>query len=319
MDSHQSPSAVTVTNLVHDYEGRPALQGISFEVDEGEFFGILGPNGGGKSTTFRILATLLTPTSGEATVCGHDVVSDRDAVRRHIGVAFQAPALDIKLTVRENLMHHGHLYGLSGDHLRQRIDESLGSIGLRDRAGELVEKLSGGLRRRIELAKALMSHPSVLMLDEPTVGLDPKARDDFWNLVRDLRVRTGMTVLATTHLLEEGSACDRIAILDEGKLVALDKPSVLCNQICGDIVTVHGRDIVNQLDRIDQSLGLDVETHGDALRIVAADGTDAAARVRELLGDHIDSISIARPTLSDVFRERTGHAFTAEPEMSGAA
>lgn len=319
MDQQQPPTAVTVTNLVHDYEGRPALKGISFEVYEGEFFGILGPNGGGKSTTFRILATLLTPTSGQATVCGHNVVTDRDAVRRHIGVAFQAPALDIKLTVRENLMHHGHLYGLSGDHLRKRIDESLGSIGLRDRAGELVEKLSGGLRRRIELAKALMSHPSVLMLDEPTVGLDPKARDDFWNLVRDLRARTGMTVLATTHLLEEGSACDRIAILDEGKLVALDKPSVLCNQICGEIVTVHGRNIVDQMDRIDQDLGLDVETQGDALRIVAADGTDAAARVRELLGDRIDSISIARPTLSDVFRERTGHAFATEPELSGAA
>ncbi|MBD3297532.1 MAG: ATP-binding cassette domain-containing protein, partial [candidate division Zixibacteria bacterium] len=250
---------------------------------------------------------------------GHNVVTDRDAVRRHIGVAFQAPALDIKLTVQENLMHHGHLYGLSGDHLRQRIDESLGSIGLRDRARELVEKLSGGLRRRIELAKALMSHPSVLMLDEPTVGLDPKARDDFWNLVRDLRTRTGMTVLATTHLLEEGSACDRIAILDEGKLVALDQPSVLCSQICGEIVTVHGRNIVDQVGRIDQTLGFDVETQGDALRIVAADGTDAAARVRELLGDGIDSISIARPTLSDVFRERTGHAFTTEPKMSGAA
>lgn len=309
--------AVVVSNLVHEYEGRPALKGIRFEVEEGQFFGILGPNGGGKSTTFRILATLLTPTSGHASVCGHDVVSDRDAVRRHIGVAFQAPALDVKLTVRENMMHHGHLYGMSGADLQRRIDESLGGIGLRDRSGDLVEKLSGGLRRRIELAKALMPQPSVLMLDEPTVGLDPRARDEFWKLVQDLRARTGMTVLATTHLLEEGSACDRIAILDEGRIVALDSPSVLCGQISGEIVTLYGRGIVERADLITQTLGLGVETQGDALRLIADDGTETVARVRELFGDTIDSVSIARPTLSDVFRERTGHAFSSEPQKSG--
>ncbi|GAB4321975.1 MAG: daunorubicin resistance protein DrrA family ABC transporter ATP-binding protein [Candidatus Zixiibacteriota bacterium] len=319
MNLSPNPPAVIVTDLVHQYEGRPALKGISFQIEEGEFFGILGPNGGGKSTTFRILATLLTPTSGHATVCGYDVVKSRDAVRYHIGVAFQAPALDTKLTVHENMMHHGHLYGLSGADLRRRIDESLSGIGLRDRSGDLVEKLSGGLRRRIELAKALMSHPSVLILDEPTVGLDPRARDDFWKLVQDLRARTGMTVLATTHLLEEGSACDRIAILDEGRIVALDSPSVLCGQIPGEIVTIHGRGIVDHADLIARTLGVSVETQGDALRLNADDGTQAAGRVRELLGDAIDSISIARPTLSDVFRQRTGHAFASESQLSGVS
>ena len=307
-------NAVSVANLTHAYNGRPALRGISFDVQNGEFFGILGPNGGGKSTTFRILATLVTPTSGRAFVCGHDVITERDAVRRQLGVAFQAPALDIKLTVRENLVHHGHLYGISGRDLHARIDAALESIGLRERDREMVETLSGGLRRRIELAKALMPEPTVLLLDEPTVGLDPLARDDFWELVQTLRARTGMTVLVTTHLLTEGTACDRIAILDNGQLVALDNPAALCAQINGEIVTLNGRGLPEHQKRLESTLGVRAERSGETLRFVVDDGAAFVAQVRELLGDAVESVSIARPTLSDVFREKTGHAFESNPE-----
>lgn len=315
MTHSQAKVAVSVENLSHAYNGRPALRDVSFDVARGEFFGILGPNGGGKSTTFRILATLLIPTSGRAFVWGHDVTKDRDEVRRQLGVAFQAPALDVKLTVRENLKHHGHLYGISGRELNAKIDSALDSIGLRDREREMVETLSGGLRRRIELAKALMPEPTVLLLDEPTVGLDPLARDDFWELVQTLRARTGMTVLVTTHLLSEGTACDRIAILDNGQLAALDDPATLCAQIQGEIVTLHGRNLVSQQDRLATTLDVRAERTGEALRFIVDDGAAFVARVRDLLGETVESVSIARPTLSDVFREKTGHAFESGPQL----
>lgn len=311
------PAAVTVSDLCHSYGERRAVSGVSFDVAQGELFGILGPNGGGKSTTFRILATLVTPQSGTASVLGHDVVRERETVRRMIGVAFQSPALDVKLTVGENLMHHGHLYGMSGSDLRERMHAALERTRLDERASEMVESLSGGLRRQLELAKSLLTSPAVLLLDEPTVGLDPQARDEFWRLVSDLRRDERMTVVATTHLLEEAAACDRIAILDEGRLVALGTPSALCGEIDGDIVTLRGAGIGARLGKIATEFGVSPSGEVGTWQMVIRHGHEVASRLAGLLGADLESVSVARPTLADVFRHRTGHGFAESEKDEG--
>ena len=309
--------AVTTEGLSHSYGDRTALNDVSFSVLSGELFAILGPNGGGKTTAFKILTTLLRPAGGRAYIWGRDVVAERDQVRRLIGVVFQSPALDVKLTVKENILHHGHLYGLSGRPLRERIDESLERMALRDRARDLVETLSGGLRRRIELAKALLSRPRVLLMDEPTAGLDPGARDDFWRLINEMRSETGMTVIHTTHHLEEADFCDRIAIFDRGRLVALDSPVALRAEIKGDMVTLRGTDLGALESRLRTELGARSQLAGDCVRVLATDGHAFASAARESLGPLLDSVSIARPTLADVFRQRSGHDFWAESDQTG--
>jgi ABC-2 type transport system ATP-binding protein len=215
-----SSAVISVQNLVHRYENRTALNGISFDVRPAELFGLLGPNGSGKTTLFRILSTLMIPTAGRATVMGCDAALDAASLRRQIGVVFQAQSVDPKLTAYENLWHQGHLYGLRGSALRKRIAEILDRVGLADRARERVETFSGGMQRRIELAKGLLHHPGVLLLDEPTTGLDPGARRDLWQYLQILRDQERVSVLVTTHLMEEAERCDRLAILNEGNLVA---------------------------------------------------------------------------------------------------
>ncbi len=322
-NSRQEPMTtkpiVDIRELSHSYGERQALDNLNFTVNPGELFGILGPNGGGKSTTFRILTTLMRPTSGTASVCGHDVVQERDAVRREIGVAFQSPALDVKLTVRENLMHQAHLYGLSGAPMRERIEGALGRIGLAERSGELVETLSGGLRRRIELAKALISRPKLLLLDEPTVGLDPRARGDFWRFIKQLRSETGMTVVTTTHLLREATYCDRITILDSGRLVALDSPDALCAQIEGDVVHLEVTDAQPAKEKLTAALQAEIGVDGSTLRVVVPNGHEFAVRAKEVLGDTLESVSIAKPTLADVFEQKTGHTFANDTDAGEAS
>ena len=210
-------AAVEVEDLRRSYGSREALAGLSFDVRRGELFALLGPNGGGKSTLFKILTTLLPPSAGTARVCGHDVRTAQREVRRHIGVVFQHPSVDGKLTIEENLRHHGHLYGLSGAPLKARITELLDRFGLVDRKDELVERLSGGLARRAELAKGLLPRPTVLLLDEPSTGLDPGARRDLLQYLRRLRDDDGMTVVLTTHYLEEAERCDRVGVIDRGR------------------------------------------------------------------------------------------------------
>src|SRR5215471_1421318 len=215
---------IEVESLYHRYDDRVALQGISFNVKAGTIFGLLGPNGGGKTTTFKILSTLLKPTSGIARICGIDVSKDSGQVRNLIGVVFQSPAVDVKLTVKENLQHQGHLYGLKGAALSQRITDVMQRLGISDRANDFVEKLSGGLRRRVEIAKSFLHRPPVLLLDEPSTGLDPAARRDLWSYLESLRDREGITIIITTHIMEEAEGCDQIGILDKGKLVAQNTP-----------------------------------------------------------------------------------------------
>lgn len=292
--------SVDVDGLTHRYGERLALDAVSFSVRKGEIFGLLGPNGGGKTTLFKILSTALRPTSGTARIAGTDVRND--AVRRRIGVVFQAPGLDQKLTVAENLLHQGHLYGLSGSALRSRIEAELSRFKLADRARERVEKLSGGLQRRVELAKALLHHPEVLLLDEPSTGLDPGARRDLWDALRGL---AGVTVLLTTHLLDEAERCDRLAILHKGKLVALGAPLDLRGEIGGDVVTVRSRDAEALAAGIREKLGESPTVVQGTVRLARERGHDLVGRLVESFPGLIESVTVAKPSLEDVFLTKT--------------
>lgn len=292
--------SVEVDGLTHRYGERLALDGVSFTVRSGEVFGVVGPNGGGKSTLFKILSTALRPSSGKARVAGVDIADD--AVRRRIGVVFQAPSLDQKLTVAENLLHHGHLYGLSGAGLRARIGEELARFRLSDRTGDRVEKLSGGLQRRVELAKSLLHRPEVLLLDEPSTGLDPGARHDLWEALRSLK---GVTVLLTTHLLEEAERCDRLAILHKGKLVALGEPLALRGEIGGDVVTVRTRDPEGLAAALKEKLGEAPQVIPGAVRMSRDRGHELVGKLLESFPDRIEAVTVAKPSLEDVFMSKT--------------
>jgi ABC-2 type transport system ATP-binding protein len=309
-----SSPAVAIAGLRHRYGEREALCGVSFDLPAGEIFGLLGPNGGGKTTLFRILATLLPVQTGSASILGHDVAARPDDVRRTIGVTFQSPSLDPKLTVRENLKFHGFLYGLSGLALAARIDDLLSRLGLADRGGDLAEKLSGGLKRRVEIAKSLLHSPQVLLLDEPSTGLDPGARHDLWKYLSQLRAEAGVTVLVTTHLMEEAERCDRLGILDRGQLVALGTPAELRGSIGGDVVTLEADDPDALAASLRERFGLQPQRFGSALRIERAAGHELIRDVVAEFGDRVKSAALGRPTLEDVFIHRTGHRFWDEGE-----
>jgi ABC-2 type transport system ATP-binding protein len=295
-------------------EPRRALQDVSFAVRPGELFALLGPNGGGKTSLFRILSTLLLPTSGTASVFRLDVVARANEVRRRIGVVFQSPSLDKKLTVIENLRHQGHLYGLHGKALLERSNEMLARVGLSERANEYVENLSGGMQRRAEVAKGLLHRPQLLLLDEPSTGLDPGARRDMWSYLRNLRDKDGVTVLATTHLMEEAERCDRLGILSAGKLVALDTPDKLKAQIGGDVVSVTASNPHRLRDAIRSKFGGDPIVLDGTVRIERERGHEFITDLVEAFPGQIDAVSVGKPTLEDVFIRQTGHRFWEEDE-----
>ena len=300
---------ITVRDLVHRYQDRTALNGVSFDVRPAELFGLLGPNGSGKTTLFRILSTLMVPTSGSATIAGFDAVRQPGAVRRHIGVVFQAQSVDLKLTAYENLWHQGHLYGLRGPELKKRINEILTRVGLLDRSADRVETFSGGMQRRIELAKGLLHHPEVLLLDEPTTGLDPGARRDLWQYLQILRDQERVSVIVTTHLMEEAERCDRLAILNEGNLVALGTPEALTREIGGDVILLEARDPQSLADRIRSKFHVDATVMDNRVRIEIENGHRFVPDVVEAFPGEIQSLSVSKPTLEDVFIHRTGHRF----------
>ncbi len=273
---------------------------MTFEIGSGEVFGLLGPNGSGKSTLFKILSTALAPSSGGARI--GDVEIRNPDVRRHLGVVFQSPALDKKLTVAENLICHGHLYGRSGRPLRDRIAALLAQFGIAGRADERVEKLSGGLARRVELAKALLPEPGVLLLDEPSTGLDPGARRDLWDLLRSLR---GVTILLTTHLLEEAERCGRVGILHLGKLVALGTPDALRAEIGGEVVLLRSREPQRLAEGIRSRFGAVPELADGTLRFSRDKGAAFAAEVASAFPDWVEAVSVSKPSLEDVFHART--------------
>ncbi len=304
-----SSVAVQLIELSHRYGQRQALKGLSLEIQPGEIFVFLGPNGGGKTTLFRVLSTLLPPQSGEVQVLGYDLRRNVADVRMRLGVVFQSPSLDKKLTVVENIRLQAALYGLGGETLRSRQQEMLEQLGLADRANELVEKLSGGLRRRVELAKGMIHRPDLLLLDEPSTGLDPGARADLWAYLTRLREESGVTIILTTHLLEEADKADRIAILNRGELVALDTPENLRATVGGDSITIETFDPSALATDIQTTLGVESRVVDGRVRLEQAQGHQWITRIVEAFPGRIASITLGKPTLEDVFIERTGHRF----------
>jgi ABC-2 type transport system ATP-binding protein len=287
-----------------------AVDGIDLDIQRGEIFGLLGPNGAGKSTTLSMLVTIQRPTEGSARVAGIDVQKDPGAVRKTVGIVFQEPSLDTLLTARENLLLHGRLYGVAPQHLERRAQEMLDLVQLGDRANDLVKKYSGGMKRRLEIARGLMHEPAVLFLDEPTLGLDPAARERIWEHIRDLRKRSGTTIVLTTHYMEEADTlCDRIAIIDHGKIVAMDTPQKLKALVGGDVVLlapttarakVEALPFVRKVEERDGKLALTVENAAQNLaRIIAAAG-------------EVTSVEVRTPRLEDVFIQLTGRGLREE-------
>jgi ABC-2 type transport system ATP-binding protein len=308
-DYFNMSAAVQLSNLTYRYGQRTALDQLSLEIQTGEMFVFLGPNGGGKTTLFRLLSTLLNLQEGEASLLGYDLRRDITEIRLRLGVVFQAPSLDKKLTVSENIRFQAALYGLGGATLKQREAEMLAQLGLADRARELVETLSGGLKRRVELAKGMIHHPQLLLLDEPSTGLDPGARVDLWQYLSRMRREFGVTVVLTTHLLEEADKADRIAILNRGKLVALDTPDALRATVGGDSITIETEDPVRLSGELQAQLGLAANVVDGRLRLEQASGHEWIARIVEAFPGRIASITLGKPTLEDVFIEKTGHRF----------
>lgn len=303
------PYAVQVSGVSHSYGSHRALDNVGFGVAPGEIFGLLGPNGGGKTTLFRILATLLPIQQGTVEVDGHDAHDDLAGLRSRIGVVFQSPSLDIKLTVRENMVHHGHLYGLYGAGLSTAITESLSRIGLAERGADLVETLSGGLKRRVELAKGLLSEPSVLILDEPSTGLDPGARRDLWAYLAALRDERGTTILVTTHLMEEAEHCDRLGILDHGRIVSIGTSDALRSKIGGDILTIRTGSAQTLCSTLNERFGQNASVVDGTVRLESPEAKHLIRQIYEAFPEQVDAISLGRPTLEDVFIHETGHQF----------
>ena len=312
---HRS-SAVSIESLRYHYGAREALAGVDLQVGLGTVFGLLGPNGGGKTTLFRVLTTYFPVQEGRVTILGFDAATDVDAIRRRIGVVFQSPSLDGKLTVAENLRHQGRLYGLSGSTLRNRAAEMLAQLGIEDRARDRAETLSGGLARRTELAKSLLHRPRLLILDEPSTGLDPGGRRDLWQYLGRLK-SDGVTVLLTTHLMDEAEHCDQVGILDAGRLVALGTPDELRAEVGGEVVTLHSSDPLALAERLKSVLDVPVRVVGDTVRLEHPNAYALLPRIGESAGSRIDSLSIAKPTLEDVFVRRTGHRFWVEDDDVG--
>jgi ABC-2 type transport system ATP-binding protein len=305
-------TAIDISHLTYRYGEREAVSDLSLSVAEREIFTLLGPNGSGKTTLFRLLSTLIPLQEGEVRILGYDLRRQADAIRAQLGVVFQAPSIDKKLTVRENLVHHGRLYGLGGRELRTRADEMLARLGLADRCNELVEKLSGGLRRRVEIAKSMLHRPRLLLLDEPSTGLDPGARSDLWQYLEQIRSADGVTVVLTTHLLEEAERADRIAIMHRGRLGALDTPAALQGAVGGDAVTIRTRDAAALASDVEQRFHIRPMVVDGSVRLELPDGHSWIPRLVEAFPERIDSITLGKPTLEDVFIHFTGHRFWSE-------
>jgi len=313
---------IEVEHLTRKFNGFIAVDDVSFTVGRKEIFGFLGPNGAGKTTTINMLCTLLKPTSGRATLNGFDVASQQDAVRQSIGIVFQDPTLDDQLTARENLQFHAMLYNVPPAEREQRARRVLEMVGLTDRAGDRVEAYSGGMKRRLEIARGLMHYPHVLFLDEPTLGLDPQTRSAIWEHVHELRAEYDITVFLTTHYMEEAENCDRIAIIDTGKIVALDTPGTLKHGVGGDIITLRSTDAVTTLAELREKFDLDALVKpasadtsgpaGDRIYVEVPNGRTLLPQILKGLTTEILSVAVREPTLDDVFLNLTGRQIREE-------
>ena len=293
--------ALSVDAVTHRYGDLVALAGLSFDVAPGERFGLLGPNGGGKTTLFRLISTLLRPSTGRVSVFGDDAQAQPDQVRRRLGVIFQQPALDGALTVRENLRFHGALVGVRGAALDARIDEVLAAFSIADRQTDKVKTLSGGLQRRTDLARGLLHRPELLLLDEPTTGLDPVARRELWDALDRLQRAEGTTVIVATHLMEEAARCDRVGILDHGRLAALGAPDRLTADLGGETLWLDSDDADALAVGLDRQFGLASRRVGNSVLVEHDDPAEVLPRVYAAFGDQLTAATVRRPTLDDVF------------------
>jgi ABC-2 type transport system ATP-binding protein len=305
---------IDIQHLTHRYGERIALDDLSLQIGAGEVYGFLGPNGSGKTTLFRILSTLIPVEPGHVKMFGLDAAEGRDSIRRQIGVVFQSPSLDKQLTAAENLTHQGHLYGLRGADLRGRVEQALATVGLGERAGERVESFSGGMRRRVEVAKGLLHRPRVLLLDEPSTGLDPAARIDMWRHLREINQRDGVTVLVTTHLMEEAERCGRLAVLARGRLLAADTPAALKERIGGDVITIASTRPAELRTALRERLGVEAQEVDGTLRIERPRGHEFVPQLIEAVPGMVDSVSVGKPTLEDVFIQLTGQRLSEADE-----
>ena len=314
---------IEIAGLTKQFGSFTAVNGISFEVAKGEIFGFLGPNGAGKTTTISMLCTLLRPTAGTARIAGFDIDSRPHDVRRQIGLIFQEPSLDDRLTGRENLRFHGRLYNVSRERFEHRSKELLEMVDLTDRADQPVRTYSGGMKRRLEIARGLLHRPEVLFLDEPTIGLDPQTRRHIWSYLRALRDREGITLMMTTHYIDEAENCDRIAIIDHGDIVSLDTPDALKQQVGGDVVSVCTENNERAARILSESFDVEPRPEdGNRLVMETADGGGLIPKVVDRLSEAepaitVHDVSLRRPTLEDVFVHYTGHAIRDEQGDQG--
>lgn len=310
--------AINVDQLVRKFGDLTAVDGVSFEVRENEIFGFLGPNGAGKTTTINMLCTLLKPSGGSARVNGYDIASQQDEVRRSIGLIFQDPSLDDQLTGRENLRFHAMMYDLTRDEFKERSEDMLEMVDLSSKADDLIRTYSGGMKRRLEIARGLLHHPKVLFLDEPTLGLDPQTRRHIWNYLRKLRSEKGVTMFMTTHYMDEAEHCDRIAIIDHGKIVALDSPDGLKAMVGGDIITVRTSDNNAAGEKLAKVHGMETRIGPEGQLIVETESGDQfIPQMIETFSNNgqplqVQSVNLRRPTLEDVFIKITGHTIREE-------
>jgi ABC-2 type transport system ATP-binding protein len=301
-------SAVEARDVTFSYGERRALAGVGFRVAPGDIFGFLGPNGGGKTTLFRILATLLRPDGGRVRIFGADIVDEAALVRLQLGVVFQSPSVDVHLTVMENLLHQGHLYGLRGPELRHRAVALMERLGVADRGRDRVQALSGGMRRRVEIAKSLLHRPRLLLLDEPSTGLDPGARLELWAMLEELRADHEVTVLLTTHFMEEGDRCDRLALIDAGRVVAEGEPDALKQEIGGDVVVVKAEEPASFRRDLEDRFDLQAVVHGDVVRFEHRRAHELVGELVAAFAGRIQALTVSKPTLEDVFLDRTGRS-----------
>lgn len=308
-------NVVETQNIRHSYRARrksparQALNGINLSVVKGEIFGFLGPNGSGKTTLFKILSTLISPGSGNGKILGFDLLREVNQIRRQIGVVFQRPSLDKMLTVGENLLHQGHLYGMRGSDLRNAASRQLEKFGLTNRIDESVETLSGGLMRRVELAKGLIHNPKLLILDEPSTGLDPGARRALWDTLSMLRDNDSVTILLTSHLAEEVDRCDRLAVIDEGNIVVTGSPDELKREVGGDIVTIASDSPEELIEKIRIKYSVEPMMVNGKIRMEIDQGHKFIPKLVETFPGLVSEVKLGKPTLEDVFIDRTGRPF----------
>lgn len=307
---------IQVIDLVKKFGNITAVDSISFNVEEGMIFGFLGPNGAGKTTTINILCTLLSPTLGRTLIAGYDCMKNPSQVRKAIGIVFQDTTLDKDLTAYENLIFHAYLYNLPKSEMRDRVHDVLRFVDLYDRKGDLVKKFSGGMKRRLEVARGLLHRPRVLFLDEPTLGLDPQSRTNLWEFITELPKKHNVTIFMTTHYMEEAEVCDRIAIIDHGKIIALDTPEELKKTVGGDVVSITTTDNAGARYEIEHAFKMEVAEKENALYMTCSRGDTCIPELIRTLGDRVLSVRVQRPTLNDVFLKLTGKTIREEDVSS---